>query len=339
LVNGTDPRSLVEDYLVTRPHNLLALSALCLALPLATIRADEPPKPADSVASLLESHDRALVSALNRYIESHRDAEDLDQAYLTLFERAIEHDWFLDCEAAAKRYLRENPDGAVRPMAQIVATMARAKAGQFDDALTNYRDLMHGLTKEEQEEFAANFADSLAESATRAGEFKAAREVYEILLSRFSNPELRTKVRDDLARLDMVGKPAPTVIAKDLEGGTFRLAELKGKYVLIDFWATWCAPCVAETPALKKLHDTYGARGFEIVGVSLDETTAPLRDFVKARKIPWPQIHNLTCGSDLQATFGVSTIPATFLVGPDGTVERLELRGDSLEEFLKAKLP
>jgi thiol-disulfide isomerase/thioredoxin len=323
---------------VTRLHTLLALSAFCVALPFATL-ADEPPKPAESVASLLESHDRALVGDLNRYIEEHRGAEDLDQAYLTLFERAIEHDWFLDSEAAAKRYLRETPDGAVRPMAQIVATMARAKAGQFEDALTNYRDLMRGLTNEEQEEFASNFADSLAESATRAGEFKVARQVYEVLLSRFSNPELRNKVRDDLARLDMVGKPAPTVIAKDLEGGTFRLSDLKGKYVLIDFWATWCAPCVAETPALKKLYDLYGAKGFEIVGVSLDETAAPLRDFVKAREIPWKQVHNLTCGTDLQATFGVSTIPATFLVGPDGTVERLELRGDSLEEFLKAKLP
>jgi len=331
--------TLVEDDLVTRPHHLLALSALCLALPLSTARADEPPKPVESVASLLESHDRALVRDLNSYIEDHRDAEDLDQAYLTLFERAIEHDWFLESEPAAKRYLREQPDGAVRPMAQIVATMARARAGQFEEALANYRELMRGLTKEEQEEFAANFADSLAESATRAGEFKVAREVYEVLLTRFSNPELRNKVRDDLARLDMVGRPAPAIVAKDLEGRTFRLGDLKGKYVLIDFWATWCAPCVAETPGLKALYEAYRGKGFEIVGVSLDETAAPLRDFVKARKIPWTQVHNLTCGSDLQATFDVSTIPATFLVGPDGTIERLELRGESLEKFLKDTLP
>jgi thiol-disulfide isomerase/thioredoxin len=316
----------------------LAFSTV-FALPIIPVIAADPPKPAESVASLLESHDRTLVRDLTTYIENHRDAEDLDQAYLSLFERAIEHDWFLDNEAAAKRYLREKPDGAVRPMAQIVATMARAEAGQFEDALTNYRELMRGLTREEQQEFAANFADSLAESATRAGEFKAAREVYEILLIRFSNPALRNKVRDDLARLDMVGKPAPTVIVKDLEGQTLRLSDLKGKYVLIDFWATWCAPCVAETPRLKQLYETYHDKGFEIVGVSLDETLTPLKDFVKARKIPWPQAHNLTCGSDLQGAFDVNTIPATFLVGPDGNVERLELRGESLENYLKAKLP
>lgn len=292
-----------------------------------------------SVATLLESHDRALVRDLTTYIENHRDAEDLDQAYLTLFERAIEHDWFLDNESIAKRYLREKPDGAVAPMAQIVATMARAEAGQFDEALKNYRELMRGLNREEQEEFASNFADSLAESATRAGEFKAAREVYEILLSRFSNPALRNKVRNDLARLDMVGKPSPTLIVKKLDGQTFRLADLKGKYVYIDFWATWCAPCVAEMPKLQKLYETYHEKGFEVVGVSLDETLTPLEDFIKARKIPWTQIHNLTCGSDLQGGFEVSTIPATFLVGPDGNIVRLELRGDSLETYLKANLP
>ena len=321
-----------------RPRTVLALTAL-LILPNTAALADEPAKPAESVASLLESHDRALVRDLTAYIEKNREAADLDQAYLTLFERAIEHDWFLESEAAAKRYLREKPDGAVSPMAQIVATMARAEAGQFEDALTNYRELMRGLTKDEQQEFASNFADSLAESATRAGDFKAAREVYEILLTRFSDPELRVKVRDDLARLDMVGKPAPSMIVKDLKGETLRLTDLKGKYVLIDFWATWCAPCVDETPKLQNLYDEYHAKGFEIVGVSLDDSLQPLNDFLKTRKIPWPQVHNTTCGSDLLAKFDVSTIPASFLVGPDGTVVRLALRGDSLAKFLKANLP
>lgn len=320
-------------------HRIVLTFAAFLILPNATALADDPPQPAESVTGLLEAHDRSLVRDLTTYIEKHRDAEDLDQAYLSLFERAIEHDWFLESEATAKRYLRERPEGAVAPMAQIVATMARAAAGQFEDALTNYRELMRGLTKDDQEEFAANFAESLAESATRAGEFKVAREVYEILLTRFSNPELRIKVRDDLARLDMVGRPAPSLIVKNLKGETLRLSDLKGKYVLIDFWATWCAPCVAETPNLQKLYNAYHDKGFEIIGVSLDETLEPLNDFLKTRKINWPQVHNMTCGSDLLATFDVSTIPATFLIGPDGTVVRLALRGDSLAKFLKASLP
>ena len=85
---------------MTRLHTFLALLTI-LVLPSAAHAAD-PSKPAESVASLLESHDRALVRDLNSYIENHRDAEDLDQAYLSLFERAIEHDWFLDSEDAAK---------------------------------------------------------------------------------------------------------------------------------------------------------------------------------------------------------------------------------------------
>ncbi len=315
----------------------LAVLELIPAGPAGAAEAAPAPAPAPpaSVAELKTTHDRALVRDLQAYIAAKPKAEDIDQAYLALFDTVIEHDWFLDAEDVAKRYLAATPEGGVRPLAQIVAAMARAQAGQFPAALQQYKSLMAGLGKPEQEEFAVQFSESLAQAATSAGAYDVARQVYLAVLDKYgANPELAAKLKRDLDRLAMVGKPAPSFEVKDLKGNTLRLDDLKGRYVLVDFWATWCAPCVAELPRVQAAYGQYRTAGFEVVGVSLDETKGAVLDFVTARKIPWRQVHNPSCGGDLVEAFGVGSIPATFLIDPSGTIVRLELRGPALDQTL-----
>ena len=313
---------------------IIRAASIFLALAVAS-GADSPaPK---NVAEVQAAHDKALIRDLLAYLAANPKAEDLDQAYMKVFDKAIEHDWFAENEAVARKYLAEYPEGPVRSLAQIVTTMGRAQAGKYGEALTSFNALMAGLGGADQEEFAVGFADTLAISAIGAGEPEVARKVYEGLLKKFGgeSPNLVQKVRDEVARLDRIGTPAPLITVNDLAGASFRLDELRGKYVLVDFWATWCAPCVAELPRLQANYAKYKDKGFEVVAVSLDEAKAAAVDFVKARKLPWRQVHNGTSRGDLVEAFGVKSIPATFLIDPKGKIVRLELRGAALDKALE----
>jgi thiol-disulfide isomerase/thioredoxin len=197
---------------------------------------------------------------------------------------------------------------------------------------------MQGLDRTDQEEFAFSFTDTFASAATSAGEIAVARQVFKTLVDRFpDNPDVRDKANKELTRLNKVAKPAPTLEAQDLSGNTIRLDSFKGKYVIIDFWATWCTPCVIELPRLQEAYRKYHDAGLEIVSVSLDETRSAVVDFVKVRKLSWVQLHNGTAGADLVEAFGISSIPSSYLIDPEGTIIRLDLRGQALENTL-AKL-
>jgi peroxiredoxin len=292
--------------------------------------------PATSVAEIQARHDRALVRELSEYLTANPRAADRDQAYAALFNKAIEHDWFAEVEEPAKRYLKTDPDGPVKALAQIIQTMARAQAGRHDEAIARFRELIAGIeANEQQEEFATTFSDTFAQAAIAAGEYNVARQAYAALLDRFGeSASLRQKVQADLKRLDQVGRLAPAFAAEDIQGRTIRSGDYRGKYLLVDFWATWCGPCVAELPRLQEAYRTYHSSGLEIVGISLDETKGAVVDFVKARKVAWPQIQNAGGSSDLVQAFGVVSIPATYLIDPEGTIIRLDLRGKALDEAL-----
>lgn len=131
------------------------------------------------------------------------------------------------------------------------------------------------------------------------------------------------------------GSDAPDFTQNDVNGKPVSLSDFKGKYVLVEFWASWCSPCRAESPNLLKQYAIYKEKGFEILGVSVDHDKAKWLEAVKKDGLTWPQVSDLKgWESDARKVYGISGVPANFLIGPDGKILASHLMGEALNKKL-----
>ncbi|MEM7147199.1 MAG: TlpA disulfide reductase family protein [Verrucomicrobiota bacterium] len=125
---------------------------------------------------------------------------------------------------------------------------------------------------------------------------------------------------------------------RSINAGEVDLASMKDKVVLLDFWATWCGPCIAEMPNVKKAYEKYHEKGFEIVGISLDSSKSSLEDYIEDNDMPWPQYYDgKGWDNELGREYGVSSIPAVYLV-KNSEVIATGVRGPALEKKLEELL-
>ena len=142
-------------------------------------------------------------------------------------------------------------------------------------------------------------------------------------------PEVTHKKGEELKVGDVID-----LAFRPVEGEKIDLAAKKGKVILLDFWATWCGPCIAELPNVKTAYEKYHDKGFEIIGISLDTDKGRLKEFIKEREMPWPQYFDgKGWDNKLADEYGIRSIPAVFLV-KDNEVIATGVRGELLEEKL-----
>ncbi len=177
-------------------------------------------------------------------------------------------------------------------------------------------------------------APLLYSASTRmAGDEAKKTALEDRILKDFGDSQVAGMVKGARKQREAVGKPFDLEFTEAIKGSNISIKGLKGKVVVIDFWATWCGPCVAEMPKMKTLYSEYKDKGVEFIGVSLDQPKEAggldkLKAFVADKEIPWPQYYQgKGWESDFSRSWGINSIPCVFIVDADGKLATVEARG------------
>lgn len=245
---------------------------------------------------------------------------------------------------AIKAYLQANPEAEDRDEAESRLSYDLMASGQDDEAIAllrkKYDALRAGPDKDEVQMVFGQAVAPLASLYERTGKREEGKAFLAQVSADFADHPMAEELGSALKGMaSAYNQPAVgdtmEIAFTALDGTEIDLAKMTDKVVLVDFWATWCGPCVKELPHVKAAYDKYHDKGFEILGISLDDDKDKLDSFIKDRGLTWPMFYDGNgWETELVTKYGISGIPATFLVGKDGKIAATNLRGKALETKL-----
>ena len=298
----------------------------------------DAPEKLEALSDKLKNDKRPAVANMLKLLALQQKLEKLNASDTEAVESFI---------AEAKPFLTSaDPELHMFPVAQAT-TVLLFRTGKQDEAAELGQKLADRFLKSGDPDLAigafqlASMTGQILESQAHE---KQAAELYHDFgdrLSKNDNPALRQageQLEAKARKLELVGQPMP-ISGKLVDGAQFDIAQYKGQVVLVDFWATWCGPCVAELPNVKATYEKYHDRGFEVVGISLDEKIGDLTKFIDEKEIPWPILFEggeETSGwsHPLAKKYGVNAIPMAVLLNREGKVVTLSARGEKLGELV-----
>ena len=238
-------------------------------------------------------------------------------------------------------------------VSQVQAKMREGKKTEqdFADELKQFDTLLAEHAKEKTDDVAQILLMKASVYLQIIDDTAKATELVKKLKKDFPDTKQGKQADDLLANIEksegakniqrtlVVGSKFPDFNEKDVNGKPLSISNYKGKVVLVDFWATWCGPCIGELPNVLATYEKHHKNGFEIVGISLDKDQAKLTDFTAEKKMPWQQFFDgKVWENKLAVKYGVNSIPATYLLDGTGTIIGKDLRGEDLEKAVAAAL-
>ena len=254
----------------------------------------------------------ALIEKLRAFIKTYPKHRQVDEAYYFLGTILVERQRTEEGIAVLEELIRDYPFATYVEPSLLTLGLAYDKISEHDKADALYEKLANH-PKYRSGRHAATAQQLLEQDKTqRIGEISSASVV---------NPRP--------SQNPFVNGPAPDFRVMDIRGEELTLEQYRGQIVLLDFWATWCGPCIAEMPNVKQAYERYKNQKFQIIGISLDNSIAPLESYIQGEGITWRQY--LDSSGKISRLYNVRAIPSTFLIDSAGIIRRVNLRGPTLE--------
>ena len=287
---------------------------------------------------MFAKYNDANLAKLAAFLKKHPKAPEREKVlYLKAYMTWSLHRY----EKAPALYaalLKEFPKSKFTRIARIREAAAYLFSGQAAKALPRLRAL-----KKDYPGRPEIYARELAYSLSRCGQQKEAlafMDRVELQMEFAGKKRLLSRISSHFDKIRLIGKPLQKFRVNDFKTGkVISPATLKGKVVLIDFWATWCGPCIAELPHLRAAHQDLSNRGFEIFAVSLDDNKQKTTKMIADRKMTW--LHHFDgrkWKNELAVKFDVHSIPANLLVDRQGIVRAVNLRRKEITNQVKPLL-
>ena len=252
-----------------------------------------------------------LVEKSSEFVASFPEYKRVDEVYYYLGNALVRLERVEEGTKVFEKLVKEHPKARYVQPGMLELGMAYDKLGKHDKADEVYKKLI------DHPEFGSRSYAKLAKKIFEQDKSSRKGELPNRAATSATRPN------------ELIGKPAPGFQVKDLKGKELSLKKYRGQVVLLDFWATWCGPCIAELPNVKKAYANYKDQKFQIIGISLDRSTATLETFIKREGLAWD--HYWDGDQKVSNQYGVTGIPSTFLIDGEGVIRKTNLRGHSLE--------
>jgi peroxiredoxin len=244
--------------------------------------------------------------------------------------------------AALQKELKPVHDKLKAISSEMAKLSAEERKGEANDRLMSRLMETFKETRPVEEVFVRRHPNSyvswnLVAGKTIIDDPQAHKALFNLLPQKFRNSEDGKQVLEkiNIAFKTAIGQPAPQFTQNNTNEQPVALTSLKGKYVLIDFWASWCGPCRAENPSVVKAYNKFRDKNFEILAVSLDNKKEPWLEAIKKDGLTWLHVSDLKgWKNEVAVLYNVQAVPQNWLIDPNGIIIAKNMRGEELSKKL-----